>query len=92
MSDVRLGLVSVVLINFRGTPDTLDAIAYLGNIDWPKDRIEIVVVENGSADNSAELIRASAPHVKLVISKTNEGFAGGCNLGLPRQAASSSRS
>lgn len=82
MSDVRLGLVSVVLINFRGTPDTLDAIAYLGNIDWPKDRIEIVVVENGSADNSAELIRASAPHVKLVISKTNEGFAGGCNLGV----------
>jgi GT2 family glycosyltransferase/glycosyltransferase involved in cell wall biosynthesis len=82
MADVRSGLVSVVLVNFRGAADTLEAIAHLGKIDWPKDRLEIVVVENNSGDDSAELIRASAPGVKLVISKTNEGFAGGCNLGV----------
>jgi GT2 family glycosyltransferase len=82
MSDVRSGLVSVVIINFRGAADTLEAIAHLGKIDWPEDRLEIIVVENNSGDDSAERIRASAPHVKLVISKTNEGFAGGCNLGV----------
>ncbi|MCU1580510.1 MAG: glycosyl transferase [Rhodoglobus sp.] len=78
----RAGVVSVVLVNFRGVPDTLEAIRHLGEIDWPQDRLEIVVVENGSGDDSAARLRAEAPHVKLIISKTNDGFAGGCNKGV----------
>jgi len=82
MVDSRPGVVSVVLVNFRGTDDTLEAIRYLGGIDWPKDRLEIVVVENASGDDSAERLRAEAPHVTLIVSKTNDGFAGGCNKGV----------
>ena len=76
------GLVSVVLVNFRGTDDTLEAIRYLGEIDWPKNRLEIVVVENASGDDSVRRLESEAPHVKLVVSKTNDGFAGGCNKGV----------
>ena len=47
------GLVSVVLVNFRGADDTIAAIGYLGELDWPRDRLEIVVVENASGDDSA---------------------------------------
>jgi GT2 family glycosyltransferase/glycosyltransferase involved in cell wall biosynthesis len=75
-------LVSVVLVNFRGAADTLEAIRHLGELDYPKDRLEIVVVENGSGDDSAAVLAAGAPHVKLVVSKVNHGFAGGCNLGV----------
>lgn len=76
------GLVSVVLVNFRGTDDTLEAIKHLGMLDWPAERLEIVVVENASGDDSSSRIRAAAPHVKLIESKSNLGFAGGCNLGV----------
>lgn len=82
MAKTRPGVVSVVLVNFRGADDTIEAIRYLGELSWPREFIEIVVVENASGDNSAERIRAAAPHVKLVESRTNEGFAGGCNLGV----------
>lgn len=82
MPVIRPGVVSVVLVNFRGTDDTLEAIKYLGEVEWPKDRLEIVVVENASGDDSAARIRAAAPHVTLIESKTNEGFAGGCNQGV----------
>jgi GT2 family glycosyltransferase len=82
MSTVRPGVVSVVLVNFRGTDDTLEAIGHLGRLDWPADRLEVVVVENASGDDSAERIRREAPHVSLVVSATNLGFAGGCNLGV----------
>lgn len=78
------GLVSVVLVNYRGADDTIEAIRHLGELDWPKDRLEIVVVENASGDDSAERISAAAPHVKLVKSKKNLGFAGGCNLGVKK--------
>ncbi|MBC7592037.1 MAG: glycosyltransferase [Salinibacterium sp.] len=82
MPEQRPGVVSVVLVNFRGATDTIEAIRQLGLLDWPQEKLEIVVVENASGDDSAERIRAAAPHVKLVISRTNSGFAGGCNLGV----------
>lgn len=82
MAASRSGLVSVVLVNFRGAGDTIEAIRHLGELDWPQDKLEIVVVENASGDDSAARIRAAAPHVKLVVSKTNDGFAGGCNRGV----------
>jgi GT2 family glycosyltransferase/glycosyltransferase involved in cell wall biosynthesis len=82
MPTVTPGVVSVVLVNFRGTDDTLEAIQRLGELEWPGERLEIVVVENGSGDDSAERLKAAAPHVKLLVSPTNEGFAGGCNMGV----------
>jgi len=82
MPGYRSGLVSVVLINFRGAPDTIEAIAHLDSLDWPSDRLEILVVENGSGDDSARRIRESAPHVRLIESAVNHGFAGGCNLAV----------
>lgn len=82
MSKLRPGVVSVVLVNFRGTDDTITAIEQLGLVDWPAERLEIVVVENASGDDSAERIRAAAPHVTLIVSETNDGFAGGCNKGV----------
>lgn len=76
------GIVSVVLVNFRGADDTVTAIEELGRLDWPVERLEIVVVENASGDDSASRIRSAAPHVRLVESPSNDGFAGGCNLGV----------
>src|SRR6185312_3615068 len=82
MTRLNRGVVSVVLVNFRGAGDTIEAIRHLGEIDWPQDKLEIVVVENASGDDSAERIHTAAPHVKLIVSKTNDGFAGGCNRGV----------
>jgi GT2 family glycosyltransferase len=76
--------VSVVVINFRGTEDTLECVARLNEVDWPADRLEIVVVENGSGDDSEERLRAALgdqPNVKLIVSPENLGFTGGSNLG-----------
>jgi hypothetical protein len=72
----------VILVNFRGTDDTIEAIRTLGQMDWPAEQLEIVVVENASGDDSASRIRAAAPHAIVVESPENLGFAGGCNLGV----------
>jgi GT2 family glycosyltransferase/glycosyltransferase involved in cell wall biosynthesis len=74
----------VVLVNFRGTDDTIEAIRHLREVDWPADDLEIVVVENGSGDDSLARLRAEAPGIVLVESNENLGFAGGCNLGVAR--------
>ncbi|QNG35997.1 glycosyltransferase [Geodermatophilaceae bacterium NBWT11] len=82
--DREAGVVSVVIVNYRGVEDTLTCIRGLAELDWAEDRLEIVVVDNASGDGSAETIRTQAPHVVLVASEENTGFAGGCNLGVRR--------
>jgi GT2 family glycosyltransferase len=43
---------------------------------------EIIVVDNGSADGSAEYVRSNFPQVKLVTLERNLGFGGGSNTGV----------
>lgn len=43
---------------------------------------EVIVVDNASADGSADAVAAQFPQVTLVRSERNLGFAGGVNVGL----------
>jgi GT2 family glycosyltransferase/glycosyltransferase involved in cell wall biosynthesis len=78
---IEPGLVSVVLVNYRGAEDTITCLRSFGAVDWPADRLELLVVDNASGDGSVQRIRAEAPEARLVESDTNRGFAGGCNFG-----------
>src|SRR6476659_4793577 len=48
----------------------------------PRRSMEIIVVDNASADGSAEMIEARFPQVKLIRSLENVGFSRGNNLGI----------
>ena len=43
---------------------------------------EIIVVDNGSSDGSAEFVRRNFPAVKVVALERNLGFGGGSNAGV----------
>jgi GT2 family glycosyltransferase/glycosyltransferase involved in cell wall biosynthesis len=86
MAESRSGVVSIVLVNFRGAELTIEAVNELRKVDWPQELLEVVVVDNDSGDGSAELIREALPWVTLVESTENLGFAGGCNLGVARSS------
>lgn len=75
-------LVSVVVVNYRGAGDTIACLESLSTLNWPRDRLEIVVVENASGDGSTARIRAAFPDIRLIEAERNLGFAGGCNLGV----------
>jgi GT2 family glycosyltransferase/glycosyltransferase involved in cell wall biosynthesis len=75
-------VVSVVVVNFRGADDTIVCLKSFADVDWPADRLELVVVDNDSGDGSAERIEAELPGVRVVRAGGNTGFAGGCNLGV----------
>ncbi len=79
---MRDGVVSVVLVNYKGADDTITCLRAFDEVDWPSERLELIVVDNDSQDGSAERIRAAVPHAKVVESGGNLGFAGGCNTGV----------
>ncbi|HVL51775.1 MAG TPA: glycosyltransferase family 2 protein [Actinomycetota bacterium] len=74
--------VGVGILNYNGPSITIECLDHLSRVEWPKDRLEIVVVDNASADDSIDLIRRTHPDVRLVESPVNRGFAGGCNLAI----------
>jgi GT2 family glycosyltransferase/glycosyltransferase involved in cell wall biosynthesis len=75
-------VVSVVLVNYRGAEDTIVCLQAFEQVDWPADRLELIVMDNDSGDGSAERIRAAVPHARVIETGANLGFAGGCNAGV----------
>jgi len=78
----RPGVVSVILVNYRGAEDTIACLGYFDDVEWPTEKLELIVVDNDSGDGSAALIRAAIPRAVVVEAGSNTGFAGGCNLGV----------
>ncbi|MEB0201782.1 glycosyltransferase [Cryobacterium sp. 5I3] len=78
--------MSVVLVNFRGAEDTIECVRGLLDLDWPHELLEIIVVENGSGDDSLATLQQIAESVVLVESDENLGFTGGCNLGVSKSS------
>ncbi|MEG1539729.1 MAG: glycosyltransferase family 2 protein [Muribaculaceae bacterium] len=71
--------VSIITINYNGYDDTCELIDSLfQNETYP---FEIIVVDNASKNNDGERLKVKYPNVKVIISPTNIGFAGGNNLG-----------
>ena len=80
--------VRIVILSFDGGQMTLDCIDSLVKTDWPRDRYEIVMVDNGSLDDVTERVRAQFQDVGVLEPLRNLGFAGGCNLGIQAIACS----
>ena len=70
---------SVVIPNWNGR----DLLAkYLPSVIEAMQGNEIIVVDNGSSDGSADFIRSTFPQVKLLALLQNLGFGGGSNAGF----------
>jgi O-antigen biosynthesis protein len=70
---------SAVIPNWNGR-DLLDK--YLPSVVDAMAGHEVVVVDNGSTDGSADFVRAHFPTVKLLALPENLGFGGGSNAGF----------
>lgn len=70
--------MSIITVNYNGYDDTcslIDSITF-------NNKMEVIVVDNGSTKNEAAIIRRRYPHVITIRSERNLGFAGGNNLGI----------
>jgi GT2 family glycosyltransferase len=71
-----------VVLNHDGGDMTVRCLTALREVDWPPEHLDVVLVDNASADGIAERVRRELPGVRVIASPRNVGFAGGCNLAL----------
>ena len=74
-------LLSVITVNYNGLDDTSELIESLLETIHSVS-YEIVVVDNASRINEAELLKNKFPQIVALRSEQNLGFSGGNNLGI----------
>jgi GT2 family glycosyltransferase len=76
--------VAIVVLNWNGIEDTLQCLQSLKSQTYPD--FKIIVVDNGSIDNSKELLEKykieSDNSIEIIYNSKNRGFAGGVNTGI----------
>lgn len=77
----ELPRVSIVILNWNGRHHLAPCFETLRAMDYPEDRFEVVLVDNGSDDGSQREAREKHGWVRLVENERNSGFSAGCNQG-----------
>jgi GT2 family glycosyltransferase len=72
---------SVIIVSYNSREDVLACLASLRE-SMNASSIEVIVVDNGSTDDSPAQIASHFPSVKLMAQRENLGFARACNLGI----------
>jgi len=78
--------VTIVIPNWNGASHLRDCLRSIEALDYPDELLGVLVVDNGSTDESRAVVRHHR-NVKLLELRENQGFAAACNVGA-RAAAS----
>lgn len=70
----------IIVLNWNGLNDTRECLGSLRELTYPNYRI--VVIDNGSTDESVAVLRRDYPEIHLIEAGQNLGFAEGSNMGI----------
>ena len=73
-------MISAIIVSYGVRERLRRCLASLA-LDASCGRLEVIVVDNASADGSAEAVRAEFPWARLIAHPDNQGFAAAANAG-----------
>lgn len=74
--------VAIIILNWNNADDTLACLRSVMALDYPASHRKVIVVDNGSTDDSVIRILAAYPIVTLIQNQANLGYAEGNNVGI----------
>jgi GT2 family glycosyltransferase len=72
--------VAVVILNWNGKKYLERFLPFILSSTY--ENMEVFLADNASTDDSVDFVQTHFPTVKILINKTNEGFAGGYNWAM----------
>ncbi|MBI1872242.1 glycosyltransferase family 2 protein, partial [Candidatus Collierbacteria bacterium] len=76
--------LSIIIVNFNTADLLADCLNSIFKATFPKNGLEVIVVDNASRDNSIKMVKAEFPEVILIKNKKNLGFAKANNIGAKK--------
>ena len=73
-------LVYLIILNWNGWQETIECVESCLKLTY--SNFHILVVDNGSTDESESILRGRFPDIEFIQTGENLGFAGGNNVGI----------
>lgn len=73
--------LSVIIVSWNVREELIGCLRSLRD-NRPRDEYEVIVVDNASTDGTAEAVKRSFPHLRLIANSENRGFATANNQGI----------
>lgn len=77
---------AIVILNYNGLENTIECLNSIKKLKTSKGPIEIIIVDNGSSDNSVQKL-SQLKDIYFIANQTNLGFSGGNNVGIKKALA-----
>lgn len=78
-------MVSIIILNWNGWSDTIECVKSCLSLAY--DDFEIIIVDNGSDDDSEAILKSEFPDLNVLQTGVNLGYAGGNNYGVKHAIA-----
>ena len=72
--------VAVIILTWNRVDDIVMCLESFAEVKYPN--LEVVVVDNASADNTVPIVRERYPWATLIVNDDNLGYVGGNNVGI----------
>lgn len=72
--------VSIVFPILNAASDTIRCLNSIQQLNFPKNKLEVIIFNNGSTDNSEKIIKIKYPKTIIIRSTKNLGFAKAINM------------
>jgi len=82
MTGNNMPKISIVIVNWNGKEYIRQCLRSIIASNYPKDKLEIIVVDNASNDGSDQIIAREFPEVTLIRNEQNLGFCEANNIGI----------
>ena len=73
--------VSIITVNFNGKKYLEAFFNSVFKLNYPQDKLKVILVDNVSTDDSVELVRKKYPRVKIIRNRANN-YCQAVNLGI----------
>jgi GT2 family glycosyltransferase len=76
--------ISIVIVNLNGRRWLEKCLKSVMESDYPQDKLEVILVDNGSTDGSIEFVKEAwkDPRIKIIQNKENLGWSPANNQGM----------
>jgi O-antigen biosynthesis protein len=81
MKDSSSPFVSIITVNFNGIFFLKTLFDSIASLNYPKENLQVIMVDNGSTDGSVSYVESNYRFVEILKINKNLGFAGGNNEG-----------
>lgn len=72
--DTQLPTVTIIIVNHNGRKFLPVCLGSLKELDYPAEKLEVIMVDNASTDDSTHYMQKEFPYVKVLTLDKNYGF------------------